>query len=119
MGIFRKPSNFRKVKTTFSDNPINAVQKVEDFVGIDHYLVASNFKKQKDTGMFCMQLEKEGVCRIPGGHKGRTVHKSVPEITQKQLRRFFRAVEGDNQILDKTFGTDVYPFSWSKDLLNY
>ena len=69
--------------------------------------------------MFCMQLEKDGKCRIPGGHKGRTVHKSVPEITQKQLRRFFRAIESDNQMLNKTFGTDVYPFSWSNDLLNY
>merc|ERR1712154_757850 len=80
-------------------NPINAIQKVEYFVGIDHFLNESNFEKQPDTGMYCMRLEKDGECKIPGGNKGRTVHKSIPEISQKQLRRFFRAIEGDNEVL--------------------
>ena len=68
--------------------------------------------------MFCLKVDKDSECRIPGGNKGRTANLTMPAVSEKQLKRFFRATEIDNEVLDKTYGSHVYPFSWSKDLLN-
>lgn len=68
--------------------------------------------------MYCLRVDKDSDCKIPGGNKGRTANRTIPAVSEKQLKRFFSATEIDNQVLDKTYGSHVYPFSWSNELLN-
>ena len=65
----------QKLMLSSKDNPIRAIQKIEDFVGIDHFLNSSNFERQEETDMYCMRLEKDDECNLPVGNKRRTVHK--------------------------------------------
>ena len=39
-----------------SDRPAVAVQKVQDFVGVEHFLNEKNFEQQPETGNFIVEL---------------------------------------------------------------
>jgi hypothetical protein len=89
------------------------MQKIQTFVGANQFLTDDNFVLQPDSGFFCIRVHPEGDCLIPGGNKGRTAKTKMDSTVEMVLKRFFRAVEPDNQ---EVFDEDG--FSWTNDLLN-
>lgn len=68
------------------EDPFPELQKIEDFLGLEHRIARDNFYFNKTKGFFCLRNDTTEKCL--GDTKGRKHPDVSPEVVRK-LRRFF------------------------------
>ena len=70
------------------DNPVEELEKVEDFLNLPHFLDDSKFVKDPERGFYCRKTASGAKECLPKG-KGR-VHPDVDKIVVEKLHNFFK-----------------------------
>lgn len=68
------------------DDPFSEIQKIEDFLGLDHRVLKKNFYYNDTKGFFCVRNETADKCL--NDSKGRKHPDVSPEVV-KTLRKFY------------------------------
>ena len=70
------------------DNPVEELEKVEDFLNLPHFLDNSKFVKDPERGFYCMKTASGAEECLPKA-KGKA-HPDVDQIVVEKLHKFFK-----------------------------
>ncbi len=83
----------------FMRYPAEVLQEIEKFLGINPYYQSDMFKINKETGLFCLDMNNGCM----GIHKGR-IHTKVSEEYLRILRNFYQPYDEDLiELTNRTF----------------
>ena len=71
----------------FAKNPVNELQKAEQFIGLRPFITANMFEYNKSRGFYCIKTTRDDGCMYPG--KGRP-HPVMRAETREKLKKAFR-----------------------------
>ena len=71
----------------FAKNPVNELQKAEQFIGLRPFITANMFEYNESRGFYCIKTTRDDGCMYPG--KGRP-HPVMREETREYLKEAFR-----------------------------
>ena len=89
---------------TFVKNPVQELQKVEQFLGLTPFFTEDQFVYSPDRGFFCLKKENDDT-KCMSSVKGRP-HPQMAKKTRSRLEEYFKPL---NENFFKTFG---HNFSW-------